>query len=97
MKTTIRNLACRTGLLTVCALAANAVATGQTPATKPQPSNQTDSGMVLLSPFEVKTEADDSYSTSTSVSGARITTGIADLSMTVNIITKDFLDDVGIR
>lgn len=50
---------------------------------------------VQLSPFEVQTEADQGYRATNSISGSRINTPIKDIPMPIEVITADFLRDVG--
>jgi iron complex outermembrane recepter protein len=52
---------------------------------------------IMLSPFEVSTTSDVGYVASTSLSGTRVATEIANLPMTVNVLTKEFLDDIGVQ
>lgn len=63
----------------------------------PKPNPNEDAETLVLSPFEVTAKVDQGYAASTSLSGTRVATPIENLPMTVNIITKDFLDDAGIQ
>jgi iron complex outermembrane recepter protein len=66
----------------------------------PPPSSPTRAAVddpIVLSPFEVSTTSDVGYVASTSLSGTRVATEIANLPMTVNVLTKEFLDDIGVQ
>jgi iron complex outermembrane recepter protein len=54
-----------------------------------------DDATVVLSPFEVQTAADEGYRATNSISGSRINTPIKELPMPIEVITSDFLRDVG--
>jgi iron complex outermembrane recepter protein len=54
-----------------------------------------DEDTIVLSPFEVQTAADQGYRATNSISGSRINTPIKELPMPIEVITADFLRDVG--
>lgn len=56
-----------------------------------QPGNATET--VVLSPFEVRALASESYIASESVTGSRVATPIKDLPFAINVITSEFLSD----
>ena len=49
----------------------------------------------MLSPFVVSTENDKGYRASNSISGTRLDTAIKDLPMPIEVITEDFIRDIG--
>ena len=61
------------------------------------PTTAPDDDAIVLSPFEVSSSSDTGYTASTSLSGTRVATPIANLPMTVNVMTKDFLQDIGVE
>ena len=50
---------------------------------------------IELSPFEVDASADEGYRASNAISGTRLNTRIKDLPMPLEVITEEFIDDVG--
>jgi iron complex outermembrane recepter protein len=54
-----------------------------------------DDQTIVLSPFEVQTAADQGYRATNSISGSRINTPIKEIPMPIEVITADFLRDVG--
>ncbi|WP_221032608.1 TonB-dependent siderophore receptor [Actomonas aquatica] len=65
----------------------------QTPVTSP--TDETEEDIVELSPFTVDTTADKGYRATNSISGSRISTAIKEIPMPIEVITEDFLKDVG--
>jgi iron complex outermembrane receptor protein len=65
--------------------------TAQQPATTPPPADET----VTLPAFSVSSDRANGYRATDSMSAARIRTPIVDTSATVNVITGDFLKDIG--
>ncbi len=63
--------------------------------TRSSSADEADDSTVVLSPFEVQTEADQGYRATNSISGSRINTPIKELPMPIEVITSDFLRDVG--
>ncbi len=56
-----------------------------------------DSDTVVLSPFTVTTNKDKGYRATNSISGSRLDTAIKDLPMPIEVITEEFIKDVGAR
>jgi iron complex outermembrane receptor protein len=52
-------------------------------------------GAVLLSPFEVRTDKDYGYIATNTLAGSRLNSAIADTPATIQVMTKDFLKDIG--
>ncbi len=52
-------------------------------------------GIVTLSPFEVKTDPDDGYRATNALSGTRFNTNLLDLPKPVDVITAEFIADIG--
>lgn len=52
--------------------------------------------MLVLSPFEVSAEADHGYQATTTLAGGRIQTELKDTPATVSILTKEFMQDLGL-
>jgi iron complex outermembrane recepter protein len=59
----------------------------------PQTTPDTRDDVVALPEFTVKTDAENGYIASESVTGTRVATAIKDLTFNVNVITSEFLDD----
>jgi iron complex outermembrane receptor protein len=58
--------------------------------------SKSDSEVVKLSEFTVKSEANRGYAASETLTGSRVKTQIADLPYTVNVLTSEFFEDFGI-
>jgi outer membrane receptor protein involved in Fe transport len=50
---------------------------------------------VVLSPFTVTTDKDNGYGATNSISGSRVNTPIKDLPIPIQVITSDFISDIG--
>lgn len=50
---------------------------------------------VMLSPFEVSSERDDGYKATNALSGTRFNTNLLDLPKPVEVITSEFIADIG--
>ncbi len=50
---------------------------------------------VTLSPFEVSTDKDHGYAATNAISGSRVDTPIKDLPVSIDVITSQFIDDIG--
>src|SRR5262245_7061676 len=66
------------------------IASAQTNPTLP-PADE----VVQLSPYEVNTQGDRGYGTSTGLGGTRINLPLIDSSMTIINLNKEFLEDLG--
>ncbi|ATC64605.1 hypothetical protein CMV30_11920 [Nibricoccus aquaticus] len=64
-----------------------------TPAT---PVTQPDDEVLVLSPFEVKTERDYGYLKTNSATATRIGTEIQKVPVNISVMSRDFLDDTGV-
>ena len=58
-------------------------------------ASQTEEEIIELSPFLVDSTADKGYKATNSISGSRISTAIKEIPMPIEVITEDFLRDVG--
>lgn len=80
-------------LFSLTALCAGAQTTsGQNPAATGE--DEKDS-VLMLSPFVVDSSMDKGYRATNSVSGSRLNTPIKDLPMSLEVITSDFMKDIG--
>ncbi|MEX0321015.1 MAG: TonB-dependent receptor plug domain-containing protein [Puniceicoccaceae bacterium] len=57
--------------------------------------NDSDGDVFELSPFVVDSSADSGYVASHTLAGGRIATQIRDIGTSVEVVTKDFLEDIG--
>ena len=57
--------------------------------------SQNDSAALVLSPFEVKEDVDTGYLATSAQSGTRLRTDLKDIANAVQVITKDFMNDIG--
>ena len=92
----------RTGALTI-SRDPNGHRAAQTKASdRPEENRQVDAQSVgrnesiVLSPFEVQGERDTGYAASDTLAGTRLRTPLKDVGASVSVVTKDFLDDLGV-
>lgn len=62
------------------------------PTTRPA---ETEGEPVTLTPFEVKAERDTGYQATETLAGTRIRTNLRDVGAAIQVITKDFMNDIG--
>ncbi len=62
-----------------------------------EPAALTADETVQLSPFQVNTEKDKGYRATNSISGSRLDTAIKDIPMPIEVITEEFVRDVGAK
>lgn len=60
---------------------------------RPADSASSSEEAIALSPFEVRAEADNSYTATASTTGTRVASTIKELPFTVNVVTGEFLKD----
>jgi len=51
--------------------------------------------VLVLSPFEVNTDADSGYYASNAISGTRINIPIKDIPLSIEVVTSEFIEDTG--
>ncbi len=83
------------------ALLATAGAFAQQAPTPPAPRSTVDekpvaSDAVVLSPFEVNTEKDNGFAAASSLAGGRLAGDLRDTPVAYSVITRDFIDALGI-
>ncbi len=61
----------------------------------PTPTDEKDDNLLVLSPFEVLSERDDGYKATNALSGTRFNTNLLDLPKPVEVITSEFIADIG--
>lgn len=54
-----------------------------------------DGETVVLSPFSVVTDKDNGYGATNAISGSRVNTAIKDIPLPIQVITNDFINDIG--
>src|SRR5690606_32943366 len=86
--------ACSAGLLIGAAalLWPLSVIAQQAPANPPA---ETEDEAVVLSPFAVVTDKDNGYGATNAISGSRVNTAIKDIPLPIQVITNDFINDIG--
>jgi outer membrane receptor protein involved in Fe transport len=88
----------RAGLL-VCSALLSAWPLAAHAQTTTQPADVTDLSKkdetVVLSPFKVTTEKDRGYAATNSISGSRVDAAIKDLPIPMQVITSEFINDIG--
>ncbi|HVU34435.1 MAG TPA: TonB-dependent receptor plug domain-containing protein [Opitutaceae bacterium] len=85
-------------LLALVLLGGGALASAQSiPSTTPpaEASAASDDAVITLNPFQVTTSKDKGYKATNATSGTRLDTAIKDLPMPIEVITKDFIRDIG--
>ncbi|TVR51353.1 MAG: hypothetical protein EA425_07280 [Puniceicoccaceae bacterium] len=63
----------------------------------PAPAGDSDDDIYILSPFVVSTEGDRGYRATNTISGSRLNTAIKDIPMPIEVITEEFMRDVGAK
>lgn len=77
-------------LLTAC------LSPGQEAAPPPRPAEaDTDSEMLVLSPFEVTAGETTGYLATTSLAGSRLNTSLQDVGSAISVVTAEFMRDTG--
>lgn len=64
-------------------------------AASPVAGNGASESVVELSPFEVREDANQGYYATQTLAGGRLRQDLRDLATSVQVVTKDFMDDVG--
>jgi len=82
-------------LMSAAALAWPLAATAQQTAAAAAPASPKDDEPVVLSPFKVTTDKDNGYGATNSISGSRVDTAIKDLPIPIQVITDQFINDIG--
>ena len=59
------------------------------------PNEEKEEDVVVLSVFEVTADADEGYAATNAVSGTRLNTNLLELPKTVDVITAEFIKDIG--
>lgn len=72
-------------------LGAQTAAPANNPTTKPPVEEEA----VTLSPFEVKAERDTGYQATETLAGTRIRTDLRDVGSAIQVVTKEFMKDIG--
>jgi len=80
--------------LGVLALTASAAVPGLY-AQSATPASGADDEIIQLTPFEVRAETDRGYQATQTLAGTRIRTNLADVGSAIQVITKEFMQDVG--
>lgn len=82
--------------LALCALALTGPSAGlaQTPR-PPAPAPAADAAPIVLSEFRVDTSKDKGYLATNAISGTRLNTAIKDLPMPIEVVTSEFIQDIG--
>src|ERR1700712_508696 len=71
------------------------VAQTQSPPPATQPGKPLEEEAIVLSPFEVSSRRDTGYQATETLAGTRIRTDLKDVASSIQVITKEFLQDVG--
>ena len=82
--------------LALCALALTGPSAGlaQNPR-PPAPAPAADAAPIVLSEFRVDTSKDKGYLATNAISGTRLNTAIKDLPMPIEVVTSEFIQDIG--
>ena len=82
--------------LTALALAAALSVQAQTPTPTPTPEPSVSAATaVQLDPFTVNTSQDRGYAATNEISGSRVDTPIKDIPISIDVITSQFISDIG--
>jgi len=69
--------------------------TAQTASASKADGPSTPDETIVLSPFEVTSTQDNGYQTKDTLAGTRIRTNLADVAASIQVLNKEFLEDVG--
>lgn len=61
----------------------------------PAAGEDSEAEVIMLSPFEVRSETDQGYAATQTLAGTRIRTELKDVGASISVITREFLNDVG--
>lgn len=89
---------CRRGFFALLLSSLVTVAGAQTPASPAESAADTtpaEDETVVLSPFVVNAEDDEGYIASSSLAGSRLNTPLRDTAASINVLTAEFLSDIG--
>src|SRR5438046_675645 len=64
--------------------------------TLPAPKTVTSEEAVVLTPFEVNTDRDTGFAAASAMAGGRLATDMRDTPVAYSVITRDFIDALGI-
>ena len=81
--------------LTLLGLTTASIAQQAPTAPRPTSGSASESETVVLTPFEVTSSKDNGYQATETLAGTRIRTNLADVGSAIQVITKEFLKDVG--
>src|SRR5665213_755821 len=98
MKNQVRNYLTALALMAgAWPLAAQTVSPAPTRAdvTTSKPSSNIDDEAIVLSPFEVTARKDTGYQATETLAGTRIRTDLKDVASSIQVVTKEFMQDVG--
>ncbi len=70
-------------------------ASAQTAAAPAATDDKKKDEVVTLSPFTVTTDKDTGWGATNSISGSRVNTAIKDIPIAINVITNEFINDIG--
>ena len=92
--------ALRAGLLVSAALLGvwPSAASAQTKAPSNAPTTESldkKDDTVVLSPFQVTTDKDRGYAATNAISGSRVNSPIKDIPLPINVVTSEFISDIG--
>ena len=65
------------------------------PASQAAPAPASEDETIVLSPFEVNAAKDTGYQATQTLAGTRIRTDLKDVGSAIQVITKDFMNDIG--
>jgi len=66
-----------------------------TPPPAPAAKDTSDEELVVLTPFEINTSKDTGYQATETLAGTRIRTDLKDVASSIQVVTKEFLQDIG--
>jgi outer membrane receptor protein involved in Fe transport len=72
-----------------------AAAFAQAPATSAPATQTAEDEVVVLSPFEVRSAQDSGWVATNSVAGTKVAMPLSDLPLTINVVTSEFMQDIG--
>jgi hypothetical protein len=83
------------GVVAMASLMASTAPAQVAPKVDEEKIDETESDLIKLSPFEVSTNQDKGYAATSSLAGSRLNTELRDIGAAVQVITPEFMKDLG--
>jgi len=89
----MKSVPTRSWLTSIIVMLGSPAAVAQTAPSAPASS----AGTILLTPFEVSSDKDNGYAATETLAGTRMRTNLKDVGASLNVLTPEFLQDLGLN